>query len=122
MQEAYSVTRFKKHVKRNTCTPPPPKPLPDPTKRTLDNFKMASTRPKPQNPPPTPTVKRPCPGLTAAFDEKVGNYLNKATSSDGGAHPVNHYSKEVFKKDFTDLTQKEKDTVYTACSRLLLAQ
>ncbi|KAJ7834880.1 hypothetical protein B0H14DRAFT_3461731 [Mycena olivaceomarginata] len=51
----------------------------------------------------------------ADFDERVGDYLDKATSSGGGTHAVNHYSMEIFKKDFTDLTQKEKDTVYTAC-------
>ncbi|KAF7334369.1 hypothetical protein MSAN_02376400 [Mycena sanguinolenta] len=114
MQEPYSVTRFKKHVERNNCEPPPPEPVPDPTKRTLDSFKLVATRPKPHNPPPAPTVKRPCPGLTADFDEKVGDYLDKTTSSGGGAHLVNHYSGQIFKKDFTDLTQKEKDTVYTA--------
>ncbi|KAJ6493128.1 hypothetical protein C8R45DRAFT_1073149 [Mycena sanguinolenta] len=114
MQEAYSATRFEKHVERNKCEPPPPEPLSDPTKRTLDDFRMVATRPKPKNPPPPPTVTRPCPGLTTAFDEKVGNYLDRATSSGGGAHPVNHYSREMFKKDFADLTDKQKDTVQTA--------
>ncbi|KAF7335957.1 hypothetical protein MSAN_02309100 [Mycena sanguinolenta] len=87
---------------------------PDPTKQTLDSFRIFSTRPKPKNPPPPPTITRPCPGLTRAFDEKVGSYLDRATSSGGGAHPVNHYSEQMFKKDFTDLTEKQKDTVHTA--------
>ncbi|KAJ6603972.1 hypothetical protein B0H10DRAFT_1821753, partial [Mycena sp. CBHHK59/15] len=36
-----------------------------------------------------------------------------STSAGGGAHAVNHYSDKIFNKEFTELTEKEKDTVYT---------
>ncbi|KAJ6545247.1 hypothetical protein B0H19DRAFT_1075591 [Mycena capillaripes] len=114
MQEAYGVTRFKLHVEAKECTPPPPKPLADLTKCTLENFSLVSTRPQPKNPPAASTIKRPCPGLTHAFDEAVGKYLDRAVSNGGGGHAVNYYSLEIFKKEFKDLTKQQKETVYTA--------
>jgi hypothetical protein len=111
MQDAYCISRFKKHVEAKKCSLPAPV-APPPS--TLENFDLAPTRPAPKKPPPAPTVMRPCPGLTHAFDEAVGNYLDRTVSTGGGAHSVNHYSSKFFKKDFTELTQKEKETVYSA--------
>ncbi|KAJ7255123.1 hypothetical protein B0H12DRAFT_1071051 [Mycena haematopus] len=116
MQEAYSTSRFSKHVDAKKCCPPPPEPasVPDPTTRMLTDFQMVPTRPKPKNPPPAPEVQRPCPGLTRAFDDAVGKYLDRTVANGGGGRAVNHYSSELFGKDFTDLTEKQKATVYTA--------
>ncbi|KAJ6540255.1 hypothetical protein B0H10DRAFT_2245184 [Mycena sp. CBHHK59/15] len=48
-----------------------------------------------------------------AGSQSVGNYLDRTVSTGGGAHAVNHYSDKIFNKEFTELTEKEKDTVYT---------
>ncbi|KAJ7150342.1 hypothetical protein C8R46DRAFT_1358417 [Mycena filopes] len=114
MQDAYCTSRYKKHFTAKTCTAPRPKTPADPKARTLDSFALIPTRPKAKHPPPSPTVQRPCPGLTRAFDEAVGNYLDRTTSSGGGAHSPGHYSSKIFGKPFLDLTAKEKETVYTA--------
>ncbi|KAJ6570733.1 hypothetical protein B0H10DRAFT_2237715 [Mycena sp. CBHHK59/15] len=116
MKEPYNTARFKAHIMAAKCKAPPPV---DTTKRTLDQFQLAAQRPKPKNPPPLPIVVRPCPGLTRGFDEAVGNYLDRTVSTGGGAHAVNHYSDKIFNKEFTELTEKEKDTVYTVASYLM---
>ncbi|KAJ6487065.1 hypothetical protein DFH09DRAFT_1457048 [Mycena vulgaris] len=116
MKEPYSVTRFREHVEAGNCSAPPaPESESDPSKRTLDQFTMVKMRPKSRNLSPPPTVIRPCPGLTRAFDELVGDYLDRTVATGGGAHSVNHYSAKLFNKQFLDLRQNQKDAVRTAC-------
>ncbi|KAK6992199.1 hypothetical protein R3P38DRAFT_2570976 [Favolaschia claudopus] len=114
MQEPYGATRFKQHVEAQNCSPPPPDPVPDPSLRTLNDFKMVVTCPKPTKLPPPAKIQRPCPGLTRSFDELVGRYLDNCVSSGGGGRSDNHYSSQIFDKKFTDLTNDQKDTVETA--------
>jgi hypothetical protein len=59
-------------------------------------------------------VSRPCPGLTAAYNEQVGNYLDRTGSNGGGAHAVGHYSEKLFKKAFMNLDEHQKQLVYSA--------
>ncbi|KAJ7127909.1 hypothetical protein C8R44DRAFT_873680 [Mycena epipterygia] len=54
------------------------------------------------------------PGLTAAYDEKVGNYLDRTGSNGGGAHAVGYYSDKLFKKEFANLSEQQKQVVYAA--------
>jgi hypothetical protein len=59
-------------------------------------------------------VSRPCPGLTAAYNALVGDYLNRTGSDGGGARAVTHYSEKLFKKEFKDLSERQKEIVYSA--------
>ncbi|KAJ7886273.1 hypothetical protein B0H13DRAFT_1889295 [Mycena leptocephala] len=110
MKEPYSATRLREHVEAGKCSPPVET---DPAKRTLDQFSMVKKPPKAKNPPPPTTVNRPCPGLTRAFDELFGDYLDRTASTGGGAHAVNHYSDELFKTKFLEHTPDQKDSPYS---------
>ncbi|KAJ7433411.1 hypothetical protein FB451DRAFT_1419699 [Mycena latifolia] len=112
MKEPYNFSCFREHVEAGKCIPPPPEP--ETVKQTLHHFQLVPTRPKPKNPPPPPTVTRPCPGLTREFNKVVSNYLDRTVLTGGGGHSVNHYSEKLFQMEFTDLTEKQKETVYTA--------
>ncbi|KAJ7610673.1 hypothetical protein DFH06DRAFT_1016533 [Mycena polygramma] len=56
----------------------------------------------------------PCPGLTAAYDEKVGAYLERSNAGGGGAHAIGHYSEKLFKDDFQNLSQRQQELAYAA--------
>ncbi|KAJ7148708.1 hypothetical protein C8R43DRAFT_1236758 [Mycena crocata] len=114
MKCPYDTYRFKEHNAK-PCSPPPPPPPPSKT-RTLDKFQLAPIveKPKAKKALPAPKVQRPCPGLTAADDERVGQYLDRSGCNGGGARAIAHYSEELFKKPFTELSEAEKQLAYAA--------
>ncbi|KAJ7178444.1 hypothetical protein C8R43DRAFT_1117832 [Mycena crocata] len=112
-KEAYSTVRFVAHREAKNCQPPPRVKI-EPPPQTLDTFELVAKRPEPKKSATALPVTRPCPGLTRAFSELVGNYLDRTASSGGGGHAVNYYSQKIFKKEFQKLTDTQKDAVYTA--------
>lgn len=112
MKEPYNISRFEEHLERG-CEPPPPPPPADAKVRTLDQFKLMPPPVKPKKVVPL-KVSRPCPGLTAAYDEKVGKYLSRASSTGGGARSLEYYSKQFFKKKYNNLSDAEQQQVVAA--------
>ncbi|KAJ6464939.1 hypothetical protein C8R45DRAFT_939782 [Mycena sanguinolenta] len=107
MKEPYNTSRFDAHQKK-PCEPPPP----EPKFNTIAQFLTQSTRPKPKERPRK--ISKPCPGLAASYEAKIGIYLEHAASTGGGARSVGHYSQKLSQKDFQDLTSNERDQVATA--------
>lgn len=105
MKGSYNTSRFREHTEK-PCEPPAPDA---PKVNTLAGFLMSSMRPKPKERPQK--VSKPCPGLTADYDAQVGVYLEHASATGGGARAVGHYSEQLFKKPYDDLTEPEKDQV-----------
>ncbi|KAJ6478183.1 hypothetical protein C8R45DRAFT_1216427 [Mycena sanguinolenta] len=103
MKEPYNTYRFQQHAKQ-PCNPPPPPPKVN----TLTKFLIPSTRPKPK-PERLQKILKPCPGLTAEYDTKIGLYLDRAASTGGGARALSYYSEQLFNKDYEDLSEPEKD-------------
>ncbi|KAJ7467786.1 hypothetical protein B0H11DRAFT_1732704 [Mycena galericulata] len=56
----------------------------------------------------------PCPGPTAAYDEQVGKYLDRASATGGGARSLDHYSEQLFQMVFKDLAEKKQQQVRIA--------
>ncbi|KAJ7218619.1 hypothetical protein GGX14DRAFT_356946 [Mycena pura] len=108
MKESYNTSRFREHTEKPCEPPPPDKPKPN----TLGKYLTGSARPKPKERPTK--ISTPCPGLTAKYDARVGNYLDRAVATGGGARAVGHYSEQLFKKQYEDLTPSQKDQVHTA--------
>ncbi|THV02571.1 hypothetical protein K435DRAFT_652934 [Dendrothele bispora CBS 962.96] len=105
MKEPYNVSRWKEHVLKN-CKGSAPKIL------TLDTFVC---NPSPKPPPESTTVKRPCPGLTATLDPKIGIYLESCMSEGGGSKSRQYFSEQMFDgKEWSELTEEEKRLVNTA--------
>ncbi|KAJ7078625.1 hypothetical protein C8R43DRAFT_1143365 [Mycena crocata] len=113
MKEPYNTFNFTAHRNAEKCAAPPPEPSSQATNSKLDEFGLVERRPEPKNPPRF-TVPRPCPGLTRAFNDLVGNYLDRTVSTGGGGHNPNHYSHKLFGQDFTDLREKQKESVHAA--------
>ncbi|KAJ6471521.1 hypothetical protein C8R45DRAFT_1165330 [Mycena sanguinolenta] len=103
MKEPYNTYRFQQHAKQ-PCNPPPPPPKVN----TLTKFLIPSTRPKPK-PERLQKILKPCPGITAEYDAKIGLYLDRAASTGGGARALSYYSEQLFNKDYEDLSEPEKD-------------
>jgi hypothetical protein len=59
-------------------------------------------------------ISVPCPGLTAAFNEKVGYYLERSNANGGGGRAVGYYSEKLFQKEFQDLNERRKELVNAA--------
>jgi hypothetical protein len=109
MQEPYNTSRFRMHTE-SPCSPPPP-----PVNTIKNFFLQTATRPKPKEPVKRPQkISRPCPGLTASYDEQVGVYLDRTVATGGGARAVGHYSEELFKKPYSELKERQKQQVLTA--------
>ncbi|KAJ6482001.1 hypothetical protein C8R45DRAFT_831472 [Mycena sanguinolenta] len=102
MKEPYNTSRFSDH------------PPVDDKARTLEQFSLVSVVAKPKKSIIPVKISMPCPGLTSAFDEKIGNYLARTSSHGGGARAVGHYSEKLFKKEFQDLDEQQKELIYTA--------
>ncbi|KAF7346851.1 hypothetical protein MSAN_01824400 [Mycena sanguinolenta] len=112
MKEPYNTSRFSDHWK--ICKgAPPPAPLDDKA-RTIQEFSLVSNPAKPKKSIVPAKISMPCPGLTSAFDEKIGHYLARTGSHGGGGRAVAHYSEKLFKKEFQDLDEQQKELVYTA--------
>ncbi|KAJ7687303.1 hypothetical protein B0H17DRAFT_1180926 [Mycena rosella] len=115
MKELYNTSRFKEHSNKG-CEPPPPPPPLDTTTRTLDLLKIEpqTTRPKLNKSVAPAKILLPCPGLTAAYNENVGKYLDRAGSNGGGARVIGHYCEKLFQKELAELSDKEKQLAYAA--------
>ncbi|KAJ7617007.1 hypothetical protein DFH06DRAFT_1343069 [Mycena polygramma] len=117
MKEPYNTSRFFEHWNEGCkgCPPPPACP-PDPKAQTLEQLKFTRVHPttKPKKVTAPSKLHMPCPGLTAAYDEKVGTYLERSNAGGGGAHAIGHYSEKLFKDDFQNLSQWQQELAYAA--------
>ncbi|KAJ7229028.1 hypothetical protein GGX14DRAFT_616418, partial [Mycena pura] len=122
MKEPYNIAHFKTHCggEMQGCTrvAPVPRKTAKTQTITMDHFFTALPPAKPVNavkPKASKMVARPCPGLSAAYDEKCGMYLERSGAPGGGARAVSHYAQALFGgKKFENLTYAEKEQVYAA--------
>ncbi|KAJ7500733.1 hypothetical protein B0H11DRAFT_2225129 [Mycena galericulata] len=110
MKESYNTSRFREHAEFPQCSPPPPPPRP--VNNLANFFTSKPTRPKPKERPQK--ISRPCSGLTVAYDEQVGMYLDRTVATGGGARAPDFYSQDLFKKNYKDLSEKKREQVLTA--------
>ncbi|KAJ7604607.1 hypothetical protein DFH06DRAFT_1386901 [Mycena polygramma] len=111
-KEPYSTSRFMEHRKKGCKGNAPPPP--DNSTRRLDQFGLVAPQAKPKRSVVPVKVAIPCPGLSAAFDKRVGEYLESRGSIGGGGRAVGVYSEELFQKEFLDLTERQRELVYAA--------
>ncbi|KAF7345674.1 hypothetical protein MVEN_01587100 [Mycena venus] len=115
-KESYNTSQFIEHWKKGCKghAPPPPAP-PDTKARTLEQFAlMPLSAAKRLKAVVSAKISMPCPGLTAAYSEKVGDYLERSNANGGGARAIGHYSEKLFKKDFQDLSEHQQQLAYAA--------
>ncbi|KAJ6530897.1 hypothetical protein B0H10DRAFT_1973510 [Mycena sp. CBHHK59/15] len=74
-----------------------------------------ATKPKPKKAPLPAKVSLPCPGLTAAYNEQVGHYLNR-TGSTGAGSSCWTLQFRVIQKGIHGSSEMEKQHVYRSAA------
>ncbi|KAJ7677295.1 hypothetical protein B0H14DRAFT_3684172 [Mycena olivaceomarginata] len=115
-KEPYNTSRFIAHWKKGCKgTAPPPPPPSDTKTRTLLQFALVPlSAAKPKKAVGPAKISVPCPGLTAAFSDKVGYYLERSNANGGGGRAVGYYSEKLFQKEFQDLNERKNELVIAA--------
>ncbi|KAJ7208611.1 hypothetical protein GGX14DRAFT_566827 [Mycena pura] len=120
MKEPCNTSRFREHVHTlPRCSLPPPAPLPPtPAKpnQSLDSF-IFPAAPRAASARIVERVKkvgRPCPGLTEAFDVRIGVYFSRSVSEGGGGHNDAHYAQLLFSQTTAELSNEQKAVVRVA--------
>ncbi|KAJ7053113.1 hypothetical protein C8F01DRAFT_1330777 [Mycena amicta] len=118
-----NTARFTAHLQPKKCLgPKAPTPTlkPKPTGGLKSYFPPAVHKPTDNAlsspPPPIPaTIMVPCPGITAAFEPKMSNYLERTRAGGGGAKDITIHAAELFPgRAYKSLKQSEKDLAYAA--------
>ncbi|THU96546.1 hypothetical protein K435DRAFT_664202 [Dendrothele bispora CBS 962.96] len=79
----------------------------------VENTKTA-LKPEPiANSEPT-FVKKPCPGLTEAFNSQIGYYLRNTMVEGAGSRSKSHYAQDMYRVKFKNLEPEEQESVNLA--------
>lgn len=87
----------------------------DSSERTLFDFKLTTTLdPCKKAKPSAKRVMKTCPGITAAYDPRIADYLSACGSTGGGSRSVTALSKEKFGVPYRDLDEEQQAIIRSA--------
>jgi hypothetical protein len=115
---AYNITRCKKHLDHCTGVTQTKKArllsVASANTQPLSHFFGTKTPDESPSDVPKPLNYRPCPGLTKADDIRILAYLDRTTWGGGGAPSEHKICKELFQREWSSLSKKQKDAVWVA--------